>query len=116
MKRPITKLDANHTEIISALKGVYGVTVADTAGVGHGFPDIVVGYRGKNFLIEIKDGAKPPSDRKLTPSQSIFHGRWRGQVAVVTNVDEALTLVLWKLQPKHTWPTSAHNPPEEEAI
>jgi hypothetical protein len=45
------------------------------------------------FLVEVKDGAKPPSARQLTPDQERWHREWRGPVAVVTSVDEALRAV-----------------------
>jgi hypothetical protein len=43
------------------------------------------------WLLEVKDGAKPPSARKLTPEQEEWHRHW--PVAVVTSVDEALRAV-----------------------
>ena len=55
--------------------------------------DIVLGYKGINYLIEIKDGLKPPSQRKLTDAEVIFHSNWMGQIATVNNVDELLTLL-----------------------
>lgn len=86
------RTDANQSKIIRALEQI-GCTVADTSAVGIGFPDIVVGFRGRSLLIEIKDGAKPPSKRKLTPDQQIFKAEWRGQYAVVKDVDEAIAVV-----------------------
>jgi hypothetical protein len=49
--------------------------------------------RGTNLLIEIKDGQKVPSARKLTPDEAAWHQSWRGQVAIVESVDDALRLV-----------------------
>jgi hypothetical protein len=46
-----------------------------------------------NFLLEVKDGAKPPSARKLTPDQVSWHDTWRGQVAVASSVKEALKII-----------------------
>ena len=89
------KVDANQSDIVKGLRAI-GCSVAITSGAGDGFPDLVVGYYGKNFLIEIKDGAKPPSKRKLTPEQEQFHIDWRGQIAVVKTLDEAIELVLYK--------------------
>jgi hypothetical protein len=58
--------------------------------VGHGVPDLLVGYQGKNILIEIKDGNKTPSKRKLTDDQVKWHESWNGgAVAVVDSVDAA---------------------------
>lgn len=85
--------DGNHTEIVKALRQIPGVTVADTADLGRGFPDIAVGMAGKTYLFEIKDGAKPPSKRKLTPAEQAFFDEWTGHVAVVCSLDEALELL-----------------------
>ena len=44
-------------------------------------------------MIEVKDGDKPPSARKLTPDQVTWHEAWRGQVCVVKSVEEALEAI-----------------------
>jgi hypothetical protein len=85
-------VDANQGEIVEALRAV-GATVQSVAAVGKGCPDILIGWRGANFLAEIKDGKKPPSSRKLTPLESEWHKAWAGQVAIVKDVDEALALL-----------------------
>lgn len=90
--RQAARTDDNQNEIVQALRAV-GASVAITSALGSGFPDIVAGYRGKNYLFEIKDGSKPPSRRKLTPDEQEFHDLWRGAVIVVINVDEALKAV-----------------------
>lgn len=86
------RVDANHRDVVDALRAI-GCSVADTSGAGSGFPDIVVGVSGINLMVEIKDGSKPPSERRLTPDQKDFHASWSGQVAVVNSVAEAVTLV-----------------------
>lgn len=83
------KVDDNQTEIVKALRQV-GATVKALHAVGDDFPDLAVGYHGRTYLIEIKDGNKPPSRRKLSPGQKEFHESWRGHAAVANNVDEAL--------------------------
>ena len=90
--RRAAKTDANQGEIVQALRDV-GCTVQSLAPVGDGVPDLLVGYRGVNLLLEVKDGNKPPSARKLTPDQEKFHATWRGQKAVVTSREEALRAV-----------------------
>jgi hypothetical protein len=69
--------------------------VQSLAGLGDGVPDLLVGLRDKRIvLIEVKDGAKPPSERKLTPDQIKWHADWDGwPVYVVKSVDEALAVV-----------------------
>lgn len=86
------RTDANQTAIVKALRDA-GCTVAVTSSVGQGFPDLVVGLRCRNFLLEVKDGDKPPSARTLTPAEMAFHGTWRGLVKVVTTIEEALAAV-----------------------
>jgi len=91
--RRAARTDTNHTTIVDALRSM-GCTVQSLAAVGKGCPDLLVGYSGKNYLLEIKDGKKPPSKRALTPDQTAWHRAWRGHVAVVCSVDEALD-VIW---------------------
>jgi len=42
-----------------------------------------------NYLLEIKDGDKPPSSRKLTADQVKWHDAWRGSVTVIKSIDDA---------------------------
>ena len=90
--RRAAKVDANQPEIVAALRAV-GATVQPLHAVGKGCPDILVGLQGRNWLIEIKDGAKRPSERTLTPDQVEWHRVWRGQVSVAESVEDALKIV-----------------------
>ena len=90
--RRAAKVDDNQAEIVKALRKI-GCSVQVLSSVGEGCPDLLVGYRGVNYLLEVKDGSKPPSHRKLTPDQISWHGRWRGKVSVVGSVDEAIMAV-----------------------
>lgn len=90
--RRAAKIDANQPEIVRALRGV-GATVAHLHSVGAGCPDLLVGWRKQNLLLEVKDGAKPPSERRLNDKQVEWHASWKGQVCTVTSVDEALVAI-----------------------
>lgn len=91
--RRAAKLDANHSKIVAALRQV-GATVLDLSAVGGGCPDLLVGYRGHDLLMEVKDGEKKPSQRRLRPNQVEFCERWRGKEPVkVETVDEALRII-----------------------
>ena len=95
MTRKYGKPDANHAKIVKALLGA-GCDVLDLKAVGNGAPDLLVCmpcYPHRLALIEVKDGEKPPSARKLTPDQVEFHARWKGPIHIVTSVDEALDAV-----------------------
>ncbi len=83
--RRAARVDANQAEIVSALEAI-GATVYVI-----GLPlDLLVGYRGKNFLLEVKDGKKPPSQRLKTTLQDKFFSTWRGQAYLVESVNEAI--------------------------
>jgi hypothetical protein len=88
--RRAARVDANHEQVVVALQAA-GATVQSLAAVGQGVPDLLVGFQGKTLLLEIKDGKKPPSARRLTEQQLVWHGAWRGgPVAVVDGPDAAL--------------------------
>ena len=90
--RYAAKVDDNQPAIIDALRKA-GCSVTPTHQAGKGFPDLAVGRLGKTFLLEVKDGDKAPSRRKLTDDQVRWHGQWLGHKAVVCNVSEALEAV-----------------------
>ena len=95
MSRRAARTDANHARIRTGLRTVPGVTVRDCSHVGGGFPDLLVGYRKRTILMEVKDGAKAASARKLTPAQVAFHAGWTGSpIWVVETLDQALDIVL----------------------
>lgn len=93
MKKHARRVDANQSAVVSALRQI-GCTVFVASSVGGGFPDLVVGYRNRTMLIELKDGDKPKSARKLTIDQMFFSAMWRGHYVVVNNVDEAIAAVV----------------------
>lgn len=89
----IRKVDDNQKEIVEAFKKL-GYSVAHTHIVGKGFPDIVVaGHDKRNYLIEIKDGKKPLSKRKLTPDELKFHDSWQGDLKIIESVEDVVRFV-----------------------
>lgn len=92
MLRRAARIDANQPAIVQGLRKA-GCTVQSLAAIGKGCPDIIVGLRGVNYLMEIKDGDKVPSQRKLTPDEKEWIEKWRGQVAVVNSLEEALKII-----------------------
>ena len=87
------KVDDNQKAIVKVLRNM-GCSVQHLHAVGAGCPDLLVGYKGFNILLEIKDGTNVPSKQKLTPDQVIWHRDWRGQVEVVNSEDTAILAVL----------------------
>lgn len=88
--RRAAKVDANHGVIVTALRKC-GCQVQSLAAVGKGVPDLLVERAGKLFLLEVKDGAKVPSARKLTPDEARFGRTW--PVHVVLSPEDALRAV-----------------------
>jgi hypothetical protein len=88
------RVDANHREIITALRQV-GAVVLDTHGTP-GLLDCLVFWRGVATLVEIKDGRKAASARKLTPAEKDTIMQIEavgGRVAVVDTVEAALRAI-----------------------
>ncbi len=88
-------VDANQPAVVAALRQV-GATVQHLHKLGSGCPDLLVGYMGRNFLFEVKDGAKSPSRQKLTADEQEWHTAWRGFVAVVNSPEQAVRIVTAK--------------------
>lgn len=89
------KVDDNQHEIIATLRQV-GAEVLDLSRVGKGCPDLLVGFRGQNFLLEVKrPKAKGQRAGTTTTAQDAFFLRWhgRGQYAIVRSPNEALHAV-----------------------
>lgn len=89
------RVDSNQKEIVNAARKI-GASVAVISSLGDGIPDAIMGFRGVNYLIEIKDGDKPPSQRKLTADEQKWHNNWKGTVNIINSVDEILDLLTKK--------------------
>lgn len=90
--RQAAKTDENQKTIVTALRKA-GASVQSLAAVGKGCPDLLVGYNGINYLMEVKDGNKVPSARKLSIDQEHWHSVWTGAVHIVKTEDEALKIL-----------------------
>ena len=69
-KKP--KTDANQSDIVKAIRKAGG-SVQILAAVGAGCPDLLVGWKGLNILLEIKS-----EKGKLTPDQQVWWREWLG--------------------------------------
>jgi hypothetical protein len=77
--------------ILKALREA-GALVEDTHDLG-GFWDALIGHpkTKKLGLLEIKDGDKPPSARRLTDEQVKLWDKWQGfPMGLVTDIEGAL--------------------------
>jgi hypothetical protein len=88
------RTDGNQAEIVKALRAV-GASVQPLSAVGSGCPDLLVGYRGANYLLEVKNlnGYAARKSQGFQPDQLKWHGAWFGQVATVFSVEDALRAV-----------------------
>jgi hypothetical protein len=79
------RVDSNQKDIAAALMKM-GATVFSLAAIGGGCPDLLVGWRGVTYLVEVK-GEKG----KFTPAQEDFYTRWRGgSILCLRTVSDAI--------------------------
>jgi Holliday junction resolvase len=93
MRRRDARVDNNQREIVKALRAC-GASVLSLAALGKGVPDLLVSVnKQRSLMVEVKDGSKPPSARKLTADQVRFHATWAGEIVVVSSIEEAIETV-----------------------
>lgn len=88
MLRMASRVDANQADIVRALRGI-GASVLHCHVLKNAF-DILVGYRGRTFLMEIKTSEK----ETLTPGEAEFKATWRGSTYhIVYSPDQAIRII-----------------------
>ena len=85
--RIAAKADKNQVEIVNALRAA-GATVQHLHTVGRGCPDLLVGFRGVNYLMEVKMPGK-----KLTLDERKWMIGWKGDIHVVSSIEYALAVI-----------------------
>lgn len=85
--RRAAKVDQNQAAIVAALRRC-GASVQHLHQIGKDCPDLLVGFRGRNFVVEVKD-----ANGTLTPGQAKWMSEWRGQSCVVRTAEEAILTV-----------------------
>ena len=93
MARRAARVDANQREIVAALRKV-GASVQHLHTVGGGCPDILVGLRGRNILMEIK---MPTED--LNALEREWAIAWMGQTCTVRSPEEAVRTLMRLAKP-----------------
>ena len=94
--RRAARTDDNQQQIVKQLRQL-GCSVAITSMIGKGFPDLVIGYKNKNFLVELKDGSKPKSQKGLTMDEAKFFTAWKGQCDKCESLEEVCRIIGIKL-------------------
>jgi Holliday junction resolvase len=92
MPRWAAHQDSTHQPVVKALRAV-GASVhrliSADHGSGAGMPDLIVGFRGRTFLLEVK-GPKTAIDA----AQLEWHASWKGTPVVVVRTPlEALQAI-----------------------
>jgi len=87
--RRAARVDGNQSTLVSLLVKL-GASVVSLSSVGKGVPDLLVGYKGRNLLLEVKDPTVPTRDQELTKDQIRFVSTWKGSVRVVKTEDDVL--------------------------
>jgi hypothetical protein len=84
------RVDSNQTEIVRGLRSI-GASVTVLSAVGGGCPDLLIGFQEKNILLECKN-LEGRGDR-LTPAETEWIKNWKGQIAIIFNVEQALAVI-----------------------
>ena len=90
--RRAARVDTNQSSIVDGLRA-FGASVFIASALHGGMGDLIVGYRGRNYLLEVKDPSKPKADRAQTPDQVKFQAGWLGQYAVVETLEQAIAII-----------------------
>jgi hypothetical protein len=86
--RRVGRVDLTQNDAVKRLRQI-GASVTVTSQLGAGFPDLVVGFRGRTFLIEMKTGNEP-----LTQAEKDWHAKWSGHAVIARTPEEAQLAVI----------------------
>ena len=81
------RVDKNQTEIVMALRAA-GAKVLLLHQKGQGCPDLLVGFRGRLLLMEVKS-----KGGRLTTDELYFYDIWMEYMVVVYSIDDALKAI-----------------------
>jgi len=83
------RVDENQRTLVHTFIAL-GASVLNLSTVGRGCPDLLIGYKGKSVLVEVKRDAKS----SFTEPQVKFMQEWRGgAVSRIDSVDAAIRLI-----------------------
>tara|TARA_R100000655_G_C2964288_1_gene189385 strand:+ start:776 stop:1093 length:318 start_codon:yes stop_codon:yes gene_type:complete len=85
------KKDANHKELVKIFENA-GCSVLDISSLPN-CCDVIVSKYGRSIFCEIKDGKKPPSQRKLTDGEIKFMNETQGAWRLVQSEDDAYKFI-----------------------
>ena len=88
--RRAAKVDDNQSEVVALFRKL-GWTVLIISQLKN-CADIIVSKNGRTVTIEIKDGNKPPSARKLSEGEIKFRDAWQGEYALVICCEDVIAI------------------------
>ena len=88
--RRAARVDDNQAEIVKLFRAL-GWSVLIISQLKN-CCDIIVSKNGRTVAVEIKDGNKPPSHRKLSDGEVKFRDNWQGEYALIICDDDVLNL------------------------
>ena len=96
--RRAARVDSNHSELVRFARSLGAIIeVIPGSNSSPGRPDLLVGFRGRTFLLEVKDGSKPPSERELSDNEQKQQVSWNlhcpGIYRIVTSPKDALDAI-----------------------
>lgn len=90
--RRAARTDDNQHELVEALKKIG----AKCYFIGKPV-DLLVGFRGRNLLLEVKRPDKRGQASAITKAQKDFIETWPGDVSIVYSIEEAVSAVVGKV-------------------
>jgi len=94
-RRQAARVDGNQPDLVEYLRAL-GATIQHTHTVP-GALDIIVGFRGIDQRVEIKDPLQPKSKQKLTDLEANTFLSWKGRTPIVLFTKSDCKLLLKKL-------------------
>mgnify|MGYP003678233187 CR=1 FL=1 len=88
--RRAARVDDNQSEIVALFRKL-GWTVLIISQLKN-CCDIIVSKGGRTIAVEIKDGKKQPSERKLSEGEEKFKGNWQGEYKLVICNDDVIDI------------------------
>lgn len=88
--RRAAKTDTNQTEIVALFRKL-GWSVLIVSQLKN-CCDIFAAKSGRTIAVEIKDGNKPPSARKLTGGELEFKYSWQGEWQLVESTEDVIRI------------------------
>ncbi len=85
------RIDANQTEIIKHFE-LNGCSVLNISSLKNAC-DLIVSKHGISVFAEVKDGSKPPSQRKLTEGEAKFRYSTKGTWRLIESIEHANFLI-----------------------